>query len=97
MKTKTSTGEERDDPLALLRFAVERAHLEANMLSVDIRLSIPIIGLLPAVGRKIAIRVLQLTSPALAVPTANQIRVYWWCSPPRIGRQRNASNCLGGA
>jgi hypothetical protein len=30
MKTKTSTGEERDDPLALLRFAVERAHLEAQ-------------------------------------------------------------------
>jgi HupE / UreJ protein len=24
----------------------------------------------------------------LPVPTANQIRVYWWCSPPRIGRQR---------
>jgi hypothetical protein len=23
-----------------------------------------------------------------AVPTANQIRAYWWCSPPRIGRQR---------
>jgi hypothetical protein len=22
------------------------------------------------------------------VPTANQIRAYWWCSPPRIGRQR---------
>ena len=22
------------------------------------------------------------------VPTANQIRLYWWCSPPRIGRQR---------
>ena len=30
MKTKTSTGEERDDPLALLRFAVERAHLEVQ-------------------------------------------------------------------
>jgi hypothetical protein len=30
MKTKTSTGEERDDPLALLRFAVERAHSEAQ-------------------------------------------------------------------
>ena len=22
------------------------------------------------------------------VPTANQIRAYWWCSPPRIARQR---------
>ena len=22
------------------------------------------------------------------VPVANQIRTYWWCSPPRIGRQR---------
>jgi DNA polymerase Ligase (LigD) len=22
------------------------------------------------------------------VPTANQIRVYWWCSPPGTGRQR---------
>ena len=30
MKSKTSTGEERDDALALLRFAVERAHLEAQ-------------------------------------------------------------------
>jgi hypothetical protein len=24
----------------------------------------------------------------VAVPVANQIRTYWWCSPPRIGRQR---------
>ena len=23
-----------------------------------------------------------------AVPVDNQIRTYWWCSPPRIGRQR---------
>jgi hypothetical protein len=23
-----------------------------------------------------------------AVPVVNQIRTYWWCSPPRIGRQR---------
>jgi hypothetical protein len=23
-----------------------------------------------------------------AVPVVNQIRIYWWCSPPRIGRQR---------
>ena len=23
-----------------------------------------------------------------AVPVDNQIRKYWWCSPPRIGRQR---------
>src|SRR5258706_5022293 len=23
-----------------------------------------------------------------AVPVANQIRTYWWCSPPRTGRQR---------
>src|SRR5258708_14156907 len=22
------------------------------------------------------------------VPVDNQIRTYWWCSPPRIGRQR---------
>jgi MFS family permease len=22
------------------------------------------------------------------VPVENQIRTYWWCSPPRIGRQR---------
>jgi hypothetical protein len=22
------------------------------------------------------------------LPVANQIRTYWWCSPPRIGRQR---------
>jgi hypothetical protein len=24
----------------------------------------------------------------LGVPIVNQIRTYWWCSPPRIGRQR---------
>ena len=24
----------------------------------------------------------------LAVPVVNQIRIYWWCSPPRTGRQR---------
>ena len=24
----------------------------------------------------------------LAVPVVNQIRTYWWCSPPRTGRQR---------
>ena len=22
------------------------------------------------------------------VPIVNQIRTYWWCSPPRIGQQR---------
>jgi transposase len=25
---------------------------------------------------------------AAPVPVVNQIRTYWWCSPPRIGRQR---------
>jgi cobalt-zinc-cadmium efflux system membrane fusion protein len=25
---------------------------------------------------------------AVPVPIVNQIRTYWWCSPPRIGRQR---------
>ncbi|SRR6266446_577679 len=25
---------------------------------------------------------------ALPVPVVNQIRIYWWCSPPRTGRQR---------
>jgi hypothetical protein len=24
----------------------------------------------------------------VAVPVVNQIRIYWWCSPPRTGRQR---------
>ena len=26
--------------------------------------------------------------PQLPVPVVNQIRTYWWCSPPRTGRQR---------
>src|SRR6476620_3642879 len=26
--------------------------------------------------------------PAVPVPVVNQIRTYWWCSPPRTGRQR---------
>ena len=26
--------------------------------------------------------------PRATPPTANQIRAYWWCSPPRIARQR---------
>ncbi len=30
----------------------------------------------------------QFGPQAVEVPTANQIRAYWWCSPPRIGRQR---------
>src|SRR5882757_4930806 len=25
---------------------------------------------------------------AIDVPVVNQIRTYWWCSPPRTGRQR---------
>ncbi len=29
------------------------------------------------------------TLPAFSVvPVVNQIRTYWWCSPPRTGRQR---------
>src|SRR5258707_11684928 len=24
----------------------------------------------------------------IVVPVVNQIRTYWWCSPPRTGRQR---------
>src|SRR5712692_9705846 len=24
----------------------------------------------------------------MSVPVVNQIRTYWWCSPPRTGRQR---------
>src|SRR5205814_405257 len=26
--------------------------------------------------------------PPDVVPVVNQIRIYWWCSPPRTGRQR---------
>src|SRR5258705_13776483 len=29
------------------------------------------------------------------VPVVNQIRTYWWCSPPRTGRQRMVSQDLG--
>src|SRR3979411_664942 len=25
---------------------------------------------------------------SVVVPVENQIQTYWWCSPPRIGRQR---------
>src|SRR5450759_5861185 len=25
---------------------------------------------------------------SLPVPVVNQIRTYWWCSPPKIGRRR---------
>ncbi len=39
-----------------------------------------------------ALSAVGLTTPAQAqqqpVPVVNQIRTYWWCSPPRIGRQR---------
>jgi hypothetical protein len=31
---------------------------------------------------------LAIVKPETVVSTANQIRAYWWCSPPRIGRQR---------
>ena len=30
---------------------------------------------------------LKIIEFRIVVPTANQIRAYWWCSPPRIGRQ----------
>src|ERR1700676_1810369 len=30
----------------------------------------------------------HVTTHGLPVPVVNQIRTYWWCSPPRIGRQR---------
>src|SRR5947208_16747821 len=28
-----------------------------------------------------------LATALIAVPVVNQIRTYWWCSPPRTGRQ----------
>ncbi len=31
---------------------------------------------------------LQVWAEAEPVPVVNQIRIYWWCSPPRTGRQR---------
>src|SRR5258706_9453347 len=37
------------------------------------------------------IDVAQILAGATApppVPIVNQIRIYWWCSPPRTGRQR---------
>src|SRR5258705_7201130 len=35
------------------------------------------------------IREISLANPLWgAVPVEYQIRTYWWCSPPRIGRQR---------
>src|SRR5260370_31207103 len=30
----------------------------------------------------------QLPDQIEGVPVVNQIRIYWWCSPPRTGRQR---------
>src|ERR1700737_1336198 len=30
----------------------------------------------------------SVAMPSNAVPVVNQIRTYWWCSPPRTGRQR---------
>src|SRR5229473_4016891 len=31
----------------------------------------------------------QSAAPGIyPVPVVNQIRIYWWCSPPRTGRQR---------
>jgi hypothetical protein len=32
--------------------------------------------------------VIGVSAVSLAVPVVNQIRTYWWCSPPRIGRPR---------
>jgi transposase len=32
--------------------------------------------------------ILAIWPPNLGVPVVNQIRTYWWCSPPRTGRQR---------
>src|SRR6266404_444622 len=32
--------------------------------------------------------IMFLITKYILVPVANQIRIYWWCSPPRTGRQR---------
>jgi glycine/D-amino acid oxidase-like deaminating enzyme len=43
-----------------------------------------------AAGDRVSI--LKGTKPTdLPVPVENQIRTYWWCSPPRFGRQRICS------
>ena len=41
----------------------------------------------PLVIRAFGAHCHQQTSP-IPVPVVNQIRTYWWCNPPKIGRQR---------
>jgi hypothetical protein len=32
----------------------------------------------------------RLSRQRLVVPVVNQIRTYWWCNPPKIGRDAQA-------
>ena len=44
-------------------------------------------AMVPAPARH-GVYVITMMALAPAVPVVNQIRTYWWCSPPRTGRQR---------
>ena len=71
---------------------------QPNLILMD--LSLPVLDVWEATRRIKAmpelrkIPIIALTAHAMAtdrdkaVPVVNQIRRYWWCSPPRIGRQR---------
>jgi hypothetical protein len=56
-------------------FSACREHLDAAIALV-------------AQGRKIADLVHGTKQVSIPVPVVNQIRIYWWCSPPRTGRPR---------
>src|SRR3981189_767339 len=38
--------------------------------------------------RQARFQIVDIVATMRPVPVVNQIRIYWWCSPPRTGRQR---------
>ena len=40
------------------------------------------------IGHRLGRKSLSEVATTALVPVVNQIRTYWWCSPPRTGRQR---------
>src|ERR1700684_84743 len=71
-----------------------RAALEAEILTlrqqiIVLRRTAPKKQTFGAIDRLVFVGLYRLFPRVLdAVPAENQIRIYSWCNPPRIGRQR---------
>ena len=55
----------------------ELGYIDGKTIQIHARYAGGVLDRLPGLAREL-----------VAVPVVNQIRTYWWCSPPRTGRQR---------